>query len=1154
MTATIVVHADADSQSMSADEDCINKNGTYACNYPGTDQKTGKQCMFGKPCQADSIGKAVPASGECIAQNVCRAKLCDGKPCKTSDVKVDQSQNQEFPSLSDTGDVSGGPPQASTVQPDSPASQQPQLSTPDKSIFENALKGTQGSGGFDQQPLTPSSEGFSKWLGELQGQQDNPGVQQRLEQWSVSAPSSGDPKLDQIQGLSPTTQQVIGADGQPTGETVTVQSSQTTGFNQSSTEESSWWGDAWDKIETAAKETWDKATNALSGCDGWWCSANETNQLLNQSQTTSTTQDPEVIKGITARTTFYAPGAGKNDNSGMQGGFITSKPNLEGTYVPRTLDCVRLGECDYVTLASNPSNYNKYLDMGKVTYKSPVDGITYTGSREVAARTGATYSENLDGVYGYVHDTGSAFNSSGCANYGTCGIMNSKFDVAVGDFRGWSEGAATRFLLGSGQGYGGNVNHSWQQVAGLPTEAPTSVWNSSTNNISASAYTNPAATVQESASQYYSNYSQSWAAAQNYYSGITGNYYGTSVASGESSFGTSPASTALETGNEYFSYSQAQASTQAYFNGISGNYAVPGDGSFDSPAATAYETAQTISGGQLTNGLSSFEDRWTNTGGQYALGQQNLSSYDAAQWYVQQSNGYSAIPVLESPQPALGSVSDPASVPPSGSIDAESWQQIAFYQPTAGAPVFESYQPSAPIASVENTAPPPIDDTGGLGQQQPGAEGEQAAPSTQLTYNQDDAYYSDVPANKPSYAWYDPRGWLGRESTAFPDTSGNMVLNDQQYAPDPALNIPAEPPAEQPGLIAQTWKDAKDTVAGAWDATRNTVAGWFGGTTNLTGAEPSTAEPSTMAGLEPQQGSVGDQPSAQGVSTQEIQAPSTQSTQPQPLTYDPRDSYYNDVPANEQGSSVQPSENVPLPTPRPDIGTLGLGNLESCYGGVCGIGNAGESVKGIQQFLNTQGADIDEDGIYGKETRDAVRDFQRKNGLAVDGLVGEKTLAKMNEVASQSSQGQGAQSQGAPAGENVPLPKPRPPEADQEKQTEAQPQPTPKPQEQPQQTPQQKQAQQVQTAINNAYGAYKRFIANPTEQTMETLITRARQAEATAARFEDATVRSVAAQLGKIQQAAGYNASLVASYMAGYEAQIANSVQRVRAALGEYLR
>ena len=49
------------------------------------------------------------------------------------------------------------------------------------------------------------------------------------------------------------------------------------------------------------------------------------------------------------------------------------------------------------------------------------------------------------------------------------------------------------------------------------------------------------------------------------------------------------------------------------------------------------------------------------------------------------------------------------------------------------------------------------------------------------------------------------------------------------------------------------------------------------------------------------------------------------------------------------------------------------------------------------------------DGIYGSQTREAVKYFQRKNGLSVDGIVGPKTAAALGMTlsGSQSSQSSG---------------------------------------------------------------------------------------------------------------------------------------------------
>ena len=53
-------------------------------------------------------------------------------------------------------------------------------------------------------------------------------------------------------------------------------------------------------------------------------------------------------------------------------------------------------------------------------------------------------------------------------------------------------------------------------------------------------------------------------------------------------------------------------------------------------------------------------------------------------------------------------------------------------------------------------------------------------------------------------------------------------------------------------------------------------------------------------------------------------------------------------------------------------------------------GTKGNYVKMIQRWLGCK-----EDGIYGKDTERFVIDFQQRNGLKVDGIVGEKTMVSM---------------------------------------------------------------------------------------------------------------------------------------------------------------
>ncbi len=57
-------------------------------------------------------------------------------------------------------------------------------------------------------------------------------------------------------------------------------------------------------------------------------------------------------------------------------------------------------------------------------------------------------------------------------------------------------------------------------------------------------------------------------------------------------------------------------------------------------------------------------------------------------------------------------------------------------------------------------------------------------------------------------------------------------------------------------------------------------------------------------------------------------------------------------------------------------------------------GDKGAEVRKIQQKLKDYGyLKGDVDGVFGKETYDAVVWFQRKNGLTVDGVVGQTTAA-----------------------------------------------------------------------------------------------------------------------------------------------------------------
>ncbi|WP_318243522.1 peptidoglycan-binding protein [Fictibacillus norfolkensis] len=64
-------------------------------------------------------------------------------------------------------------------------------------------------------------------------------------------------------------------------------------------------------------------------------------------------------------------------------------------------------------------------------------------------------------------------------------------------------------------------------------------------------------------------------------------------------------------------------------------------------------------------------------------------------------------------------------------------------------------------------------------------------------------------------------------------------------------------------------------------------------------------------------------------------------------------------------------------------------------------GDTGQRVRDLQNKLKRAGYSLVADGIYGPNTENAVRAFQRKYKLAVDGIAGPNTLNKLDAVLKQ---------------------------------------------------------------------------------------------------------------------------------------------------------
>ncbi len=79
-------------------------------------------------------------------------------------------------------------------------------------------------------------------------------------------------------------------------------------------------------------------------------------------------------------------------------------------------------------------------------------------------------------------------------------------------------------------------------------------------------------------------------------------------------------------------------------------------------------------------------------------------------------------------------------------------------------------------------------------------------------------------------------------------------------------------------------------------------------------------------------------------------------------------------------------------------------NLNQVSYALSKYGSSGSEVRTIQEKLKRWGYySGNVDGIYGTKTVTAVKSFQRKNGLKVDGIAGEKTLAKMGMTSSKNT-------------------------------------------------------------------------------------------------------------------------------------------------------
>ncbi|MFB4164813.1 N-acetylmuramoyl-L-alanine amidase [Alteribacillus sp. JSM 102045] len=101
------------------------------------------------------------------------------------------------------------------------------------------------------------------------------------------------------------------------------------------------------------------------------------------------------------------------------------------------------------------------------------------------------------------------------------------------------------------------------------------------------------------------------------------------------------------------------------------------------------------------------------------------------------------------------------------------------------------------------------------------------------------------------------------------------------------------------------------------------------------------------------------------------------------------------------GTTSCPGENFDMSSFRNRVKKYMEGVSSSTSNGLLRRGDSGSKVKQLQEDLLEVGGELPDfgaDGDFGKETEDAVKAFQARYNLTVDGIAGPKTLSKLEEV------------------------------------------------------------------------------------------------------------------------------------------------------------
>jgi len=112
------------------------------------------------------------------------------------------------------------------------------------------------------------------------------------------------------------------------------------------------------------------------------------------------------------------------------------------------------------------------------------------------------------------------------------------------------------------------------------------------------------------------------------------------------------------------------------------------------------------------------------------------------------------------------------------------------------------------------------------------------------------------------------------------------------------------------------------------------------------------------------------------------------------LHIDVKDAFQDDTAPWGIAGAFKKVKAKPAAKPAPVVEKLTQKQVSS----VMHLGSEGEYVKDLQEHLKKLGYHVEPDGMFGRATDEAVRAFQKANGLKVDGWAGPRTLEEIGQA------------------------------------------------------------------------------------------------------------------------------------------------------------